>query len=182
MNSATHSADEKKKDGIARRIVKKLVSIIRQKDTPQRIALGAALGVFIGFLPTVGVQMAIVTVLAIALRGNIKAALATTWISNPITFVPMYFGYYKLGLIFFPQRAIGWERFSGIITEAADWNWSEIGKSVQRFLDLGADILIPMWTGSTILAVILGVATYFFTRWAIVKYRTRKARKKASKA
>lgn len=144
---------------------------MRQKAPPGRIAMGAALGIFVGILPIMGIQMAVVTVLALPLKGNLKAAIAGVWISNPITFLPMYFGYYKFGLLFFPSKQIGWEEFQGMVTQAAKWDWNAMGESIMRFLDLGADILIPLWTGATILAVGLGIITYFVSYRLVVKYR-----------
>ena len=162
------------KGGLIRLGIRKLISILRQKDPPHRIALGAAIGIFIGLLPIMGIQMAVATILALPLRGNIKAAIAGVWISNPITFIPMYFGYYQFGLVFFPTREIGWDRFKEIVTEAAKWDWSAVGHSIAKVLSLGADILIPMWTGSGILAVVFGIVTYFVAYRFVVNYRARK--------
>ncbi len=160
------------------RIGAKLIEIARQKDTPHRIALGMALGIFIGILPIMGIQMTVVAIIALPLRGNLKAAVAGVWISNPITFIPMYWGYYKFGLLFFPSRQVSWERFTEIIAAAAEWDWSNVCGSTVKILDLGADILIPMWTGATILAFAFGIPTYFVTKRFVVSHRARKAAKK----
>jgi uncharacterized protein (DUF2062 family) len=133
-----------------------------------------ALGIFIGILPIMGIQMTVVALIALPLRGNLKAAIAGVWISNPITFIPMYWGYYQFGLLFFPSRAISWEEFGEIIEVASNWNWSEMSESLARIMDLGADILIPMWTGATILAVVFGIPTYFVTRSLAIRYRARR--------
>ncbi len=163
------------KKSLPRRAATKLIAIFRQKDTPHRIGLGMALGIFIGILPIMGIQMTVVTLIALPLRGNLKAAIAGVWISNPITFLPMYWGYYKFGLLFFPSRALAWDQFVEII-EASDWRWTEVTASMMRILHLGADILIPMWTGATILAVVFGIPTYFVTRSLVIRFRARKAR------
>jgi len=60
------------------------------------IALGVALGLFIGFMPVFG-QMFIAAGLAIILRVNLPTAVVSTWISNPLTAVPVYFFAYKVG-------------------------------------------------------------------------------------
>jgi len=60
------------------------------------IALGAALGLFIGFMPILG-QMFIAAGLAIMLKVNLTFSMMTVWISNPITAVPLYFFAYKVG-------------------------------------------------------------------------------------
>jgi uncharacterized protein len=171
------SAPEK---GFLRRVLAKLIELARQKDTPHRIGLGLALGIFVGFLPIMGIQMAVVSVFALPLRGNLKAAIAGVWISNPITFLPMYFGYYKFGLLFFPSREISLAQFSVMINKVAPSGWKDLIDAMLRMLDLGADILIPMWAGSFILAFVFGIPTYFLTRRFVEKYRARKDRKRAA--
>ena len=162
------------------RLVSKLIEIARQKDTPHRIGLGMALGIFVGILPIMGIQMIAVSLIALPFRGNLKAAVAAVWISNPITFIPMYWGYYQFGLLFFPSRAVTWEEFGKIITTAAEWDWANISGSTAKILNLGVDILVPMWTGATILAIVFGIPTYFVTRRMVVSYRARKSRRKTT--
>ena len=174
MSTSSEPAETTPKPNKLRRLLKKLFDILKQKDSPHRIALGAALGIFIGILPIMGIQMTVVALLALPFRANIKAALAGVWISNPFTFIPMYWGYYKFGLLFFPSRAVTWDAFMKMITEAGGLDWSALGESMNRILDIGMDILIPMWAGATILAVFSCIPTYFITKWAVIKYRTRK--------
>ena len=157
-----------------KRLLKKLIAIVKQKDTPHRIALGLAFGIFIGILPIMGIQMTVVTLLALPFRANLKAAVAGVWITNPITFIPMYWGYYKFGLLFFPSRAVTWDAFMKMIVEAGEVDWSALGESLDRILDIGMDILIPMWAGATFLAIVFSIPTYFVTKWAVFKYRARK--------
>ncbi|MDJ0764434.1 MAG: DUF2062 domain-containing protein [Myxococcota bacterium] len=162
--------------GLVKAGARRLIAIFREKDSPHKIAKGMALGIFVGILPIMGIQMAVVTILALPMRGNLKAAIAGVWISNPITFIPMYWGYYKFGLLFFPAKQISWEKFNAIVSTASEWNWREIWQSISRIIDLGADILIPMWTGAVILAVVFCIPTYFFTKQAVVRYRARQTR------
>jgi uncharacterized protein (DUF2062 family) len=178
MNEQSENPDAEKKRGLLKRALNKIITIIKQKDTPHRIALGMALGIFIGILPIMGIQMTVVALIALPLRGNLKAALAGVWISNPVTFIPMYWRYYQFGLIFYPSRALTWGEFVSVIKVASDWSWSHMSESTANILELGVDILVPMWTGATILAVAFGVPTYFVTRSWVVRYRARRARKK----
>jgi hypothetical protein len=175
-------ADRKQNKGLIRRGIDKLIELARQKDTPHRIGLGMALGIFIGILPIMGIQMAVVTIFALPLRGNLKAAIAGVWISNPLTFIPMYWSYYVFGLLFVPSRRITWGEFTELIINAADWDWGNITGSMRRMLDFGADVLIPMWIGAAILAFVFGVPTYFFTYRFVITYRERRARRRRRKA
>ena len=62
--------------------------ILMLDDTPHSIALGTAIGMFIGMTPTVGIQMILVIVFAFLVKPlftfNRIAALITVYISNPL--------------------------------------------------------------------------------------------------
>ena len=44
--------------------------VLHADDTPHRIALGVAIGIFVTFTPTLGFQMILVAVIATLLRAN----------------------------------------------------------------------------------------------------------------
>jgi uncharacterized protein len=58
----------------------------RLPDTPHRISLGMAIGVFTSFTPLFGLHFILAAVLARLVRGNILAALIGTAFGNPLTF------------------------------------------------------------------------------------------------
>ncbi|TSE21407.1 hypothetical protein Talka_00075 [Tepidimonas alkaliphilus] len=60
------------------------------------LALGLALGVFFGLLIPVA-QIPFAATLAVLLRAHLPAAVASTLVTNPVTFGPVYYGAYKLG-------------------------------------------------------------------------------------
>lgn len=60
------------------------------------LALGLAIGVFFGFLIPLA-QIPASAVVATVLRANLPAAMASTLVTNPITFGPVYFVAYKVG-------------------------------------------------------------------------------------
>ena len=66
-------------------------------DTPHSIALGVALGVFVALTPTMGAQMLIILVVGTLIKANRIIGVLLVWISNPVTIIPMYYGYYWLG-------------------------------------------------------------------------------------
>ena len=170
-----------KSNPVFKRMFARIWDILKEKDPPHRIALGLALGIFIGFLPIMGIQMAVVTLLAIPLRGNLKAALAGVWVSNPVTFVPLYWANYLFGTLFCPKRAISISAFGGEITHAVNVHADSISSRLASLLNLGADILVPLWVGSTILGVSLGILTYVVTyRW--IRFYRRKDQLKTESA
>ncbi|TSE34698.1 DUF2062 domain-containing protein [Tepidimonas charontis] len=60
------------------------------------LALGVALGVFFGLLIPVA-QIPLSGTAAVLLRAHLPAAVASTLVTNPVTFGPVYYGAYKLG-------------------------------------------------------------------------------------
>ena len=81
---------------------KKILSLFRnQNGSPFFNAKGLAIGVFSGCFPFFGFQTLIGVFFAKIARGNIFLAAIGTWISNPFTYVPLYYFNYKVGSIFF---------------------------------------------------------------------------------
>ncbi len=76
----------------------------QQNGTPGQLARGLASGVFSGCFPFFGVQTLIGIALARIIKGNVLLAAVGTWISNPITYVPIYWLNYKLGCCFLGHR------------------------------------------------------------------------------
>ncbi len=137
-----------------RRLIRRLLSL---DDTPHAIALGTAIGMFIGLTPTVGIQMIIVLLFAVATRRlfhfNRAAGLITVYVSNPITMLPMYAGFYITGRLFVaaPLTSIDFQqRFEATL----EGDWTE----PLRFLF--TEVGWPMLLGSLLIASVGSAITY----------------------
>ena len=81
---------------------KKILSLFRsQNGSPFFNAKGLAIGVFSGCFPFFGFQTLMGVFFAKIAKGNIVLAAIGTWISNPFTYIPLYYFNYKVGSIFF---------------------------------------------------------------------------------
>jgi uncharacterized protein len=60
------------------------------------IALGCAIGVFFGFLVPLA-QIPLSAGAAVLLRANIPSAMASTLVTNPVTFPPVYYAAWQVG-------------------------------------------------------------------------------------
>ena len=82
-------------------------------------------GCLIAFLPIIGVQILLASILAMFVRANLPIIVAIQWISNPGTLVPIYFAAYKLGDWMFrlvgarPESTPGDDAMTEQIAEAA---------------------------------------------------------------
>ena len=80
---------------------KKILSLFRhQNGSPFFNAKGLAIGVFSGCFPFFGFQTLIGVFFAKLAKGNIFLAAIGTWISNPFTYIPLYYFNYKVGSFF----------------------------------------------------------------------------------
>ncbi|MED5164816.1 MAG: DUF2062 domain-containing protein, partial [Cyanobacteriota bacterium] len=82
--------------GISRRLRRWLVWLWQQEGTPGQRARGVAAGVFSGCFPLFGLQTLLGVALASVVRGNHVLAAIGTWISNPITYLPLYWFNYQI--------------------------------------------------------------------------------------
>jgi uncharacterized protein len=60
------------------------------------VALGVAIGVFFGLLVPIA-QIPISAAVAVALRANVPGAVASTLVTNPVTFAPVYYAAWQVG-------------------------------------------------------------------------------------
>ena len=121
--------------------------LIRLHGTPEEIAKGFALGIFIGMTPTFGVQMPISFFLAWLLRENKLAALIGVWITNPLTAPFIYATEYELC-----RLLLGMERLS-LPTEY----------SFEALTHTSWNVLVPLFVGSLIFAILFGTISYALT-------------------
>ncbi len=69
----------------------------QQEGTPAQLSRGIAVGVFSGCFPFFGFQTFFGIILASLVKGNRLLAVTGTWISNPFTYVPLYWFNFKIG-------------------------------------------------------------------------------------
>jgi uncharacterized protein len=126
------------------------------------IAMGLALGIFFGLLIPVA-QMPLAAGAAIVLRANLPMAVASTLVTNPVTFGPVYFGAYHLGKAILGQSPVSDEQASVVLDKnhkptTQDLNLRErFLRSVRYLTTVGK----PLVLGLAILATASGVLVYF---------------------
>ena len=163
-----------------------IVKVLHANDTPHRIALGIAIGVFIGLTPTVGLQMIIALALATALRANKVVCIPMVWITNPVTLVPIYLVCFRVGsaLVGSQTAAIGQDPMMTIQTleagvGAGGWRqwldlqfWRELLVTMTR-------VGVELWVGCIVVGFIAAVLSSFVGRWGVAAYRERRERVRA---
>lgn len=79
------------------RLRRSLHWLLAQDGTPGQRARGLAAGVFCGCFPFFGLQIVVSVGVASLLRGNHLLAAAGTLVSNPLTYIPLYWFNYTVG-------------------------------------------------------------------------------------
>ncbi len=155
-----------------------LNAILSLEDSPHHIALGFAIGTFIGMTPTVGVQMIIVMCIAVLTKRffyfNRVAGIIAVYISNPLTVVPIYYFLYWVGTWFVPGN-VSRDEFAKVLEYESFAGWWET--VVALFVDIGTPLLI----GTAIVATISGVVAYPLMLRAVENFRLKKAQRAARK-
>ena len=142
------------------------------------VAMGVTVGVFFGLLIPVA-QIPLAVGAAVLLRANVPAAAASTLITNPVTFGPVYFAAYRLGTWItgdpLPAHAADPVTAQDIDADAGIWD---------RLRAVGKPLVI----GLSILASLAGLMTYavitLVWRWHTLARRrnTSRARRAAKDA
>ena len=147
--------------------------LLQLDDTPHSIALGAALGMFITFTPTVGIQVLIVLILSMVVRFNRFAAIVLIYLSNPVTIIPIYYADYVIGLFVQGESGLSleefvllWDQSVSTAGEVGFWGATQV-----LFKSLGTDVIIPMFIGGGVLGGFVGVVTYPLTLSWVQRYR-----------
>ncbi|MFQ5955056.1 MAG: DUF2062 domain-containing protein [Kiloniellales bacterium] len=171
---------------LARLIYYQLVlPIKRDQNSSAVIARGTMVGTVVGFTPTVGVQMLLTFIIWWIARTlfrwqfSLALALGWTWVSNPVTMIPLYYTYYVAGALALNQSLefLPFDKFRNDIVGrdaalATDWLNRSLDVVVQIWNALGAEIIV----GSAILAPVAGVVSYMLAVRVVrfyVKHRRR---------
>jgi len=154
-------------------------------------ALGSAIGMFVGMTPTVGIQMWIVFLIWLGfkyffnLRFDLLVGTALVWISNPVTMIPLYYGFLSTGYRFLTVSGISpvplelsykgfATQLSAILNAQQDGTLETIVAGTRFLLfDLG----FPMLIGSLFFAIPLSLVSYALIRRYLPRYRAHKASK-----
>lgn len=124
------------------------------------VAVGAAAGVFFGFLIPIA-QIPLAAWAAWLLRGNLPVAVATTLVSNPVTYVPIYWLAHETG-----QFLLG--TVAGMLDPA------------RTLADVGLSLIIGLVSFAIAGSLIAYAAVHISWRFALWLYAIRRQRRKAA--
>jgi uncharacterized protein (DUF2062 family) len=159
--------------------------VLHANDSPHRIALGAGLGLFVAWTPLIGLHILVVLALAFLLRANKFVAIVCVWVSNPFTFIGIYYPNYLFGKALLqsvnPQRQVSdqqiREMFSRLDMQALIRGFfhMEFWRNLFELLWMKGP---ELWIGSVIMGSVVGLMGYLvvyrITKWYRETYPRRR--------
>lgn len=152
--------------------------IVRIRATPHGIAAGFAAGAAVSFLPLPGLHFLLGTVLALATRASVIAALIGTTIGNPWTFPLIWLGAYKIGNAVgigtngIAESSIG-ERLKIAVSDLLSGDFR--GAAIESW-----PVMAPALFGGAIMACAVWALLYFAIRPIVDRYQTRRSKTMAA--
>lgn len=142
-----------------RRVQYFYLRFLRLRGSPQELSRGIASGVFAGCFPLFGLQTIIGVGVATVFRGNKILAAASTWISNPFTYLPIFAFNYQVG---------EWLLGKGTLQ-----NFDSLD-SLKSWMAMGTDVTTRLMLGSTVVGIVVGIVSYYLGIRLINRIRQRR--------
>jgi uncharacterized protein (DUF2062 family) len=156
------------------------VWLLRLRGTPEAVARGVAVGMFVAFTPTIGLQLVLAALLATICNANRPAALVPVWITNPATLVPVYAFTYWVGSLVWPGPPVTEviEALGAIVGELSEFDGWAVKEQVMTFLGLGRDVLIALAIGGALVGGLTGALAYVAVLRLVVDLRRRRSERR----
>jgi len=127
------------------------------RGEPRTIAMGLAIGVFIGVTPTIPFHTALIILFCLLFKHNLTAAYLGSWlISNPLTVPILYFSQYELG-----RRLLGMTQVHSALTDY----------SLPGIITMGWQVILPLLTGGIVAAPFFAIPAYFMAYRMVLAMR-----------
>lgn len=136
----------------------KLLALFSVKDSPKKIAISFAVGVFIGMSPILGLHTVLGIAAAWIFRLNKFVTIIGVYVTNPWTIVPIY-----TFATWFGAKLLGIKK----IIPSIDWNNISFGYILNEMRHL----LLPFIFGTTLLGLLSAIAGYIIIYQAVIKSR-----------
>lgn len=151
------------------------LKLLRLRGTPQSIAMGAAIGVFIGLTPTIPFHTITILAISVVTRTSLIAALITSVVvCNPLTYIAIYYFSLLLGNLVTPF-ALNWEKIKSVLNVVL--SDGSLEARIQPLLSVGYEATIVMLVGGTVLALPFAILTYYSCLFLVISYRRTRRQK-----
>jgi uncharacterized protein (DUF2062 family) len=148
--------------------------LLHLNESPYRIAMGCACGIFCSALPIFG-QTFIGMIAALVLRASVIASLPWTWISNPLTTLPMWYGGYRLGIWIMPgkHKPLSYTEIQALMQNFNQMDWTQGLSLLSTEL---WEALQPLWLGTVVMGLAMAAPSFilvYYVAKGILRRRNR---------
>ncbi len=138
-------------------------------DTPHRIALGVAVGMFVAWTPTMPFQMVLTITISALVGANKFVGVPFVWITNPVTLIPIYGPNYILGSwLLGRQSAI--KHFVSEMQQCMSFSGG-FWKTTKAWWQATLNFFAPLWLGSLLMGIVVAAISYCLILWGVIKFR-----------
>ena len=139
---------------------------LKIRGNPREIALGFALGLFVGMTPTIGFQIPIAVFVAALFKWNKISAAVAVWITNPLTAPFIYSFSYFVG-----AKMLGFKIAPKLLT----------GLDFATLKEASAKIFLATTVGGVVVGIPLALLGYYLAFSAVHGYQTKLKHRVAAK-
>ncbi|MEM7523661.1 MAG: DUF2062 domain-containing protein [Pseudomonadota bacterium] len=134
----------------------------RLPDSPSRIALGFACGVYTSFTPFFGFHFVVAAAFAWLLRGNVLASAIGTFIGNPLTFPFIVAICLEIGSLIMGAPI------------DADFEGLDVIEIAILLLQNIHELVVPYFVGGIVPGMASAIASFFLIRPLVKQYQQRR--------
>ena len=147
---------------------------VREKGTPEYVARGWAIGMFIGFAMPFGLQLVVSVPLAFLMKGSKLGAIVGTLTTNHFTIWVIYpfqcwLGSHLIG------NPLSFADISSKMEEVIE------NQDYETLFGLGRDIIAAFFIGGFLLAFISTPICYYLVKNLVIRYRAAKEKRRLKK-
>ena len=156
----------------------------RLPDTPERIARGIWVGVFITFTPFYGLHFVLSAIICRLIKGNIIAGLLATFFGNPLTYIPIGLISLKTGHFILGsgvEHTTSEKSFASKFLDAGnDLQYNIIAIFTEKTADwenilvFYGEVFLPYLIGGILPGIIVASISYYISLPLILAYKKRR--------
>lgn len=152
------------------------LKFLRLKGSPKALAMGTAIGIFVGLTPTMPFHTVLILTASMLTRSSGIAGIIVSWIvCNPFTCFPIYYIALKVGNMVTPY-SLDWSHIETLLSLVV--SHSSFAEIWQAFAKLGYEAITILVTGGIILAFPASIIGYYYSLRLFTKIYEKRQRKK----
>ncbi|WP_136796693.1 DUF2062 domain-containing protein [Desulfosediminicola ganghwensis] len=147
----------------------------RLKGDPIALAGGFAIGVFIGFTPTMPLHTVAIIIATLATRTSTIAGILSSWVvCNPLTYFPIYYFSLVIGNAVTPYH-LNWVKIKTTLDLLL--TSESISQSMKLVMGLGCETIVVMLVGGIILALPFTIMSFYLSLKFFIAVKQKRAQK-----